>query len=112
MDENEFIEEGNTIGQCYLCKCKIRKTSAWHSQSTVNWAGKKICGACLYGLVKPVARAEKLYLKENIYYTGKNEAGDEYVMFRNSYWKEGAKKPYFRMMKRVEKGSVTSSVED
>tara|TARA_R110000824_G_scaffold47416_7_gene135070 strand:+ start:1144 stop:1365 length:222 start_codon:yes stop_codon:yes gene_type:complete len=49
---------------------------------------------------------------ENIYYTGKNEAGDEYVMFRNSYWKEGAKKPYFRMMKRVEKGSVTSSVED
>mgnify|MGYP003134026344 CR=1 FL=1 len=64
MDENEFIEEGNTIGQCYLCKCKIRKTSAWHSRSTVNWAGKKICGACLYGLVKPVARAEKLYLKE------------------------------------------------
>ena len=49
---------------------------------------------------------------ENIYYTGKSEAGVEYVMFRNSYWKEGAKKPYFRMMKRVEKGAAASSVED
>ena len=50
---------------------------------------------------------------ENIYYTGKSEDGTEYVMFRNSYWKEGAKKPYFRMMKRVEKGAAaSSSVED
>jgi hypothetical protein len=47
----------------------------------------------------------------NIYYTGKNEGGDEYVMFRNSYWKEGATKPYFRVMKRVEKKAATS-VED
>ena len=22
----------------------------------------------------------------NVYYTGKNEAGEEFVMFRNSYW--------------------------
>ena len=36
----------------------------------------------------------------NVYYTGKSESGDEYVMFRNSYWKEGASKPYFRIMKR------------
>ena len=35
----------------------------------------------------------------NVYYTGKSESGDEYVMFRNSYWKEGASKPYFRIMK-------------
>ena len=48
---------------------------------------------------------------ENIYYTGKSESGDEYVMFRNSYWKEGASKPYFRVMKRVEKTAATS-VED
>ena len=46
----------------------------------------------------------------NVYYTGKSEGGDEYVMFRNSYWKEGASKPYFRIMKRVEAGSTT--VED
>mgnify|MGYP003148354491 FL=1 len=38
----------------------------------------------------------------NVYYTGKSEKGEEYVMFRNSYWKEGATKPYFRVMKRVE----------
>ena len=46
----------------------------------------------------------------NVYYTGKSEGGDEYVMLRNSYWKEGASKPYFRIMKRVEAGSTT--VED
>ena len=46
----------------------------------------------------------------NVYYTGKSEGGDEYVMFMNSYWKEGASKPYFRIMKRVEAGSTT--VED
>jgi len=46
----------------------------------------------------------------NIYYTGKSESGDEYVMFRNTYWKEGASKPYFRVMQRVEKKA--STVED
>jgi hypothetical protein len=44
----------------------------------------------------------------NVYYTGKSESGDEYVMFRNSYWKEGASKPYFRIMKRS--GSKPSAV--
>ena len=47
----------------------------------------------------------------NIYYPGKNEAGEEFVMFRNSYWKEGASKPYFRVMRRIEK-KATTSVED
>ena len=46
----------------------------------------------------------------NVYYTGKNEAGEEFVMFRNSYWKEGASKPYFRVMKRTDKKPTT--VED
>ena len=46
----------------------------------------------------------------NVYYTGKSEGGDEYVMFRNSYWKEGASKPYFRIMKRTEK--TASKIED
>ena len=46
----------------------------------------------------------------NVYYTGKSEGGDEFVMFRNSYWKEGASKPYFRLMKRVADGP--SSMED
>ena len=46
----------------------------------------------------------------NVDSTGKSEGGDEYVMFRNSYWKEGASKPYFRIMKRVEAGSTT--IED
>ena len=46
----------------------------------------------------------------NVYYTGKSEGGDEYVMFRNSYWKEGASKQYFRIVKRVEAGSTT--IED
>ena len=27
--------------------------------------------------------------KGGIYYSGKSEEGEEYVMFRNSYWKEG-----------------------
>ena len=46
----------------------------------------------------------------NVYYTGKSEGGDEFVMFRNSYWKEGASKPYFRLMKRVDDGP--SGMED
>ena len=40
----------------------------------------------------------------NIYYSGKSEGGDEFVMFRNTYWKEGSNKPYFRLMKRVADG--------
>ena len=47
----------------------------------------------------------------NIYYTGKNEAGEEFVMFRNSYWKEGASKPYFRVMRREDK-KAEATVED
>jgi hypothetical protein len=46
----------------------------------------------------------------NVYYTGKSESGDEYVMFRNSYWKEGASKPYFRVMKRTDQKPTT--IED
>ena len=48
----------------------------------------------------------------NVYYTGKSEGGDEFVMFRNTYWKEGAAKPYFRLMKRTADGPATSTVED
>tara|TARA_Y100001963_G_C6548584_1_gene338792 strand:- start:24 stop:239 length:216 start_codon:yes stop_codon:yes gene_type:complete len=48
----------------------------------------------------------------NVYYTGKSESGDEYVMFRNTYWKEGASKPYFRFMKRVAQGSSSKTMED
>jgi len=50
----------------------------------------------------------------NVYYTGKSEGGDEFVMFRNSYWKEGESKPYFRLMHRVEQGTAKKStaVED
>jgi len=47
----------------------------------------------------------------NIYYSGKSEAGDEFVMFRNTYWKEGSNKPYFRLMKRTE-GASSPSMED
>ena len=64
MDENEFVKEGHIIGTCFLCKFKIRKTEDWYVKATVNWAGKKICGACLRGLSKPVVRAEKLYTQE------------------------------------------------
>ena len=48
----------------------------------------------------------------NIYYSGKSEGGDEFVMFRNSYSIEGAAKPYFRLMKRVSDGPSTSTTED
>ena len=47
----------------------------------------------------------------NVYYTGKSEGGNEYVMFRNTYWKEGASKPYFRVMMRVDK-KAAKVVED
>ena len=48
----------------------------------------------------------------NIYYSGKSEAGDEFVMFRNTYYKEGSNKPYFRLMKRVADGASSTSQED
>tara|TARA_R100000458_G_scaffold42262_1_gene40094 strand:+ start:166 stop:375 length:210 start_codon:yes stop_codon:yes gene_type:complete len=48
----------------------------------------------------------------NVYYSGKSEAGDEFVMFRNTYWKEGSNKPYFRLMKRVSDGPSSTSQED
>ena len=48
----------------------------------------------------------------NIYYSGKSEGGDEFVMFRNTYWKEGSNKPYFRLMKRTEASSTPAAVED
>ena len=39
--------------------------------------------------------------KGDTYYSGKNqETGEEYVMFKNSYWKDGDNKPYFRLQKR------------
>ncbi len=64
MDENEFVKEGHIIGTCFLCKRKVFKNKNWSTEATVNWAGKKICGACLRGLSKPVTRAVKLYTKE------------------------------------------------
>ena len=48
----------------------------------------------------------------NIYYSGKSEAGDEFVMFRNTYYKEGSNKHYFRLMKRVADGASSTSQED
>ena len=52
--------------------------------------------------------------KGDVYYSGKSEGGDQYVLFRNAYWKEGAEpaKPYFRLMKRVPKGSAPSAMND
>ena len=52
--------------------------------------------------------------KGDIYYSGKSENGDQFVLFRNAYWKEGAEpaKPYFRLMKRVPKGSAPSASSD
>ena len=52
--------------------------------------------------------------KGDVYYSGKSEDGDQYVLFRNAYWKEGAEpaKPYFRLMKRVPKGAAPSAMND
>tara|TARA_R100001463_G_scaffold60229_1_gene112701 strand:- start:1627 stop:1842 length:216 start_codon:yes stop_codon:yes gene_type:complete len=52
--------------------------------------------------------------KGDVYYSGKSEDGDQYVLFRNAYWKEGAEpaKPYFRLMKRVPKGSAPAAYND
>ena len=48
----------------------------------------------------------------NVYYSGKSEGGDEFVMFRNTYWKEGSNKPYFRLMKRTGDGPSKPAMED
>jgi len=52
--------------------------------------------------------------KGDVYYSGKTENGDQYVLFKNAYWKDGQEpaKPYFRLMQRVAKGSVPSKIED
>ena len=50
--------------------------------------------------------------KGDIYYSGKSESGDSYVLFRKAYWKEGENKPYFRFMKKVPVGSTPSKVSD
>ena len=52
--------------------------------------------------------------KGDVYYSGKTESGDQYVLFKNAYWKDGQEraKPYFRLIKRVPKGSVPSKIED
>jgi len=72
MDENEFVKEGGIVGKCSLCSIKVRKNDTWHSNSTINIYGKKICGTCLYSLIDPVKRAEELYAKE-VKTTGKKE---------------------------------------
>ena len=37
----------------------------------------------------------------SVYYNGKHQkTGEEYVMFKNTYFEEGENKPYFRLMKR------------
>ena len=51
--------------------------------------------------------------KGDVYYSGKGEDGTQYVLFRNAYWKEGEEnKPYFRLHKRVPKGSSSSATMD
>jgi len=38
----------------------------------------------------------------SIYYSGKQQdTGEEYVMFKNTYYEEGDNKPYFRLMRRA-----------
>jgi len=42
----------------------------------------------------------------DIYYNGRNqETGEEFVMFKNSYYIEGENKPYFRLMKKNKEAS-------
>ena len=52
--------------------------------------------------------------KGDIYYSGKSEDGTQFVLFRNAYWKADAEpaKPYFRLMKRVPKGSAPAKTAD
>ena len=56
----------------------------------------------------------KTSMKGDVYYSGNSEDGDQYVLCRNAYLKEGAEpaKPYFRLMKRVPKGSAPSAMND
>jgi|TARA_Y100000310_G_C20448472_1_gene699567 hypothetical protein len=38
----------------------------------------------------------------SVYYNGKHpNTGEEFVMFKNTYYEEGDNKPYFRLMKRI-----------
>ena len=47
--------------------------------------------------------------KGDVYYSGKSESGEHYILFRNAYWKEGGdNKPYFRLHKRIPVGSSTA----
>ena len=46
----------------------------------------------------------------DIYYNGGNqETGEEFVMFKNSYYQEGDNKPYFRLMKKSGAGNSGAS---
>ena len=46
----------------------------------------------------------------DIYYNGRNqETGEEFVMFKNSYYQEVDNKPYFRLMKKNGAGGNKSS---
>ena len=46
----------------------------------------------------------------DIYYNGRNqETGEEFVMFKNSYYQEGDNKPYFRLMKKNNAGNSGGS---
>ena len=47
--------------------------------------------------------------KGDVYYSGKSESGEHYILFRNAYWIEGDDNmPYCRLHKRVPVGSTTS----
>ena len=72
MDENEFIHEGGLIGGCSICSYKIRKSKGWQDIGSINKQGKKVCGRCLYELISPVKRVEKLYI-DTVKLTGKKE---------------------------------------
>ena len=46
----------------------------------------------------------------DIYYNGRNqETGEEFVMFKNSYYQEGDNKPYFRLMKKNKSADSAST---
>ena len=42
-----------------------------------------------------------------VYYNGKDQnTGEEFVMFKNSYYEEGDNKPYFRLMRKAKSGAA------
>ena len=49
-----------------------------------------------------------------VYYNGRDQnTGEEYVMFKNSYYQEGDNKPHFRLMKKSgASGSSKKQLED